>query len=141
MKKLLIALAFITVSMSFGQSDQFTDKTLQKFAEAYTEVRNENMNLQLNMITKIEDAGLSSDEFTNIHIQLQDPETAGKVTEANKRKYHVAVKNIEELNRSIQESIERIIANNGLKVETYHAIAKASQSDATLKNKIQEYLK
>lgn len=140
MKKIIFVLAFITTATFFGQNNQFSDETLQKFANTYVEVRNENMNLQLNMITEIEDAGLTSDEFTNIHMLLKDPEKAGQVSEADKRKYNIAVDNIEKLNQSIQESIERIIAKNGLKVETYHSIAQASQNDTVLKEKLQKYM-
>jgi len=125
----------------FAQNNQFSEKTLQKFADTYKEVRNENMTLQLNMITEIEDAGLTSDEFTKIHMLLKDPEKAGEVSDAENRKYNIAVDNIEKLNQSIQESIERIIAKNGLKVETYHSIAKTSQNDTLLQRKIQEYMK
>lgn len=141
MKKLLLIFAFTIIGSAFAQNNQFSEKTLQKFADTYKEVRNENMTLQLNMITEIEDAGLTSDKFTKIHMLLKDPEKAGEVSDAEKRKYNIAVDNIEKLNQSIQESIERIIAKNGLKVETYHSIAKASQNDTLLQRKIQEYMK
>jgi predicted RNA-binding protein with PUA domain len=141
MKKILFVVAFITASITFAQDSQFSDETVQKFAEAYIEVRNENMNLQLNMLTAIEDAGLTSEEFTKIHILLNDPETKNQVSDTNKRKYNLASDNIQELDKSIQESIERIIVKSGLKVETYHSIAKASQSDANLKNKIKQFIK
>lgn len=142
MKKVFILISFLFVSITYAQVNQsFSNETLQKFAEAYIEVRNENMTLQLNMITVIEDAGLTSDEFTNIHMLLKDPEKAGQVTDADKRKYNIALNNIEKLNKSIQESIEGIIAKKGLKVETYHSIAKASQNDTVLKEKIQKYMK
>jgi hypothetical protein len=140
MKKIVFVIAFITAGFTFAQNNQFSDETLQKFAEAYTEVRNENMTLQLNMLTAIEDAGLTSEEFTNIHIQLKDSKTAGQVSESDLRKYNVALNNIDKLNNSIQESIERIIKDKGLKVDTYHSIAKASQNDASLKQKIQELM-
>lgn len=141
MKNILLVIAFITASTSFAQNNQFSDKTVQKFVDAYKEVRKENMTLQLNMISVIEDAGLSNDEFTNIHMLLQDPATASQPSDAQKRKYNVALDNIEKLNNSIQESIERIIEENGLNVDTYHSIAKASQSDTNLKQKIRQLMK
>lgn len=140
MKKIVFVITFITTASLFAQSNQFSDITIQKFAEAYKEVRNENMTLQLNMITAIEDAGLTSDEFSKIHTLLKSTEKAGQLSDADKRKYNVALENIEELNQSIQESIERIIAEKGLKVETYHSIAKASQTNTALKQRIQQLI-
>lgn len=141
MKKVLVLLGFLFVSITYAQvNSSFSSETIQKFADAYTEVRNENMTLQLNMITAIEDAGLTSDQFTKIHMQLKDTKSVEQPSEMDKRKYNVALGNIEELNKGIQESIERIIVKNGLKVETYHSIAKASQSDEALKRKIQQYM-
>lgn len=139
MKKILLLLAFTIIGSAFAQTTQYSDETLQKFANAYTEVRNENLSLQLNMITAIEEAGLTSDAFTKIHMLLKDTKTENQVTDAEKRKYNVALDNIEKLNNSIQESMERIITKNGLKVETYHSIAKASQTNEKLKNKIQQH--
>jgi hypothetical protein len=141
MKKIVFVIAFITASISFAQNNQFSDETLQKFAEAYTEVRNENMTLQLNMLSAIEDAGLTSDEFTDIHMLLKDSKTAGQVSGSDQRQYNAAVNNIDKLNNSIQESIERIIEEKGLKLDTYHAIAKASQTDENLRQKIQQLMK
>lgn len=135
MKKITTLILILFTTVIFAQ-EKFTDATIQKFAEAYKSVRSENMTLQLNMLTAIEDSGLTSEKFTDIHLMLKNPETKSNVKDEDLRKYKLAEKNIEELNESIQENIERIIADKGLKVETYQAIAKASQSDPILKNKV-----
>ncbi len=139
MRRFFIISFLVLSSMSWSQNSTFSDETLQKFADAYIEVRNENMTLQLNMITAIEKAGLTADEFNDIHLILKD---ANKEQPSAKdiKKYNDALANIEKLNESIQESIERIIISKGLKVETYQSIAKASASDTILKQKIQKLI-
>ena len=140
MKTTVFLIAFITVGMSYGQKAQFSDQTLQKFANAYKEVRNENMTFQLNMVTAIEDAGLTNDEFTEIHTLIKNPNAEKQPTAAQKRQYNQALKNIQNLKKDIQETMERLIENNGLKLETYQAIAKASQNDKSLNDKIQNLI-
>ncbi len=139
MKKLLLLFAFTIIGSAFAQNNQFSEKTLQKFADAYIEVRNENMTLQLNMITAIEKAGLTADQFNAIHLSLKDANKEQPSPE-DRKKYDEALVNIEKLNESIQESIERIIISKGLKVDTYQSIAKASESDTILKQKIQKLI-
>ena len=138
--KTYLLIVFIALStFSWGQDQNFSDATLQKFADAYTEVRNENMTLQLNMLTAIENAGLTSDEFTDIHSQLKNP-NGKQPSPEDRRKYDNALKNIDALNQDIQESIERIIESKGLKVETYQSIAKAYANNSAVKEKIQKLI-
>ena len=140
MKKLFL-IAFIGLStLSWGQKQNFSDQTLQKFADAYIEVRNENMTFQLNMVTAIENAGLTNDEFTDIHTAINNPNAEKKPSDTEKRKYNQALKNIENLKEDIQETMERLIKKNGLKLETYQAIAKASQNDKALNDRIQKLI-
>lgn len=138
--KNIFLIAFLSViSMSWSQTENFSDENVSKFANAYKAVRSENMSFQLNKLTAIEDAGLSSDEFTEIHIMLRDSDEQPSATQ--RRQYNQALNNIENLQKDIQEDMERIIVEHGLKVETYQAIAKASKNDISLKNKIQRFLK
>jgi len=140
MKKIFLV-AFIGIStFSWSQNQNFSDQTLEKFAEAYKEVRNENMSFQLNKLTAIEDAGLTSDEFTDIHILLNNPNADEKPTDSQKNLYNQALKNIENLEKDIQKSMENIIKQNGLKLKTYQAIAKAAQNDKVISDKIQKLI-
>ena len=141
MKKLFL-IAFIGItSFTWSQEQKFSAQNLENFAKAYKEVRNENMSFQLNKLAAIEDAGLKSDEFTDIHILLNNPNADKKPSDVQKRKYNQALKNIESLQKDIQKSMENIIKQNGLKLETYQAIAKASQNDKSLNDKIQKLIK
>lgn len=140
MKKLVL-LAFISIStLSWGQKENFSTQTLEKFAKAYKDVRNENMTFQLNMVSAIEDAGLTNDEFTDIHTLIKNPNAEKKPTDSQKRQYNQALKNIQNLKKDIQESMERLIENSGLKLETYQAISRASQNDKALNDKIQKLI-
>lgn len=139
MKKIIFLISVLISGFSFAQDANFSDNTLQKFADAYKEVRNENMTLQLNMISAIENAGLTSDKFTDIHMALKDP-NAEKPSSDDKRKYDDALKGIESLNKDIQDSIERIIVRNGLEVKTYQAIAEAYSKNAVIKEKINKLI-
>lgn len=140
MKKIFL-IAFISITtISWSQTSNFSQEILSKFAEAYIEVRNENMNLQLNKLTAIEDAGLTSDEFTEIHISLKDPESKERLSVSKKRLYNIALRNIEDLQKNIQDDMQRIINKHGIELETYHKIAKASQTDKSLNQKIQKLI-
>lgn len=139
--KRIFLVAFIGLTfVSWSQNQNFSTKTVEKFAKAYIDVRNENMSFQLNKITAIEEAGLTSDEFTDIHIQLNNADSKKEPTKIQKRQYDLALENINNLQKDIQKSIELLIQQHGLKIETYHAIAKASQSDQVLKQKIQKLI-
>ena len=140
MKKLFLVILIGLSTLSWGQKQNFSDQTLQKFAKAYIEVRNENMTFQINMITAIENAGLTNEEFTDIHISINDSIADKKPSDAQKRKYNQALKNIENLKKDIQETMELMIKKNGLKLETYQAIAKASQNDKALNDRIQKLI-
>lgn len=140
MKNIFLLFFLSVMSLGWSQAENFSDETVVKFAKAYKEVRNENMSFQLNKLTAIEDAGLSSDEFTEIHIMLRDSKSDNQPSAMQRRQYNQALNNIENLQKDIQEDMERIIVNNGLEVETYQAIAKASKNDIALKNKIQKFL-
>ncbi|MGX1024883.1 DUF4168 domain-containing protein [Psychroflexus sp. MBR-150] len=140
MKKIVFALFVCLSTLSWSQNKTFSDQTIEKFAQAYIEIRNENMSFQLNKLTAIEKAGLSGDEFTDIHLKLLDSDKKNQLTKSEIDKYNLAKKNIENLKEDIQKNMERLIENQGLKVETYHAIAKASTQDKTLKEKIQKLI-
>lgn len=138
MKKIIFSLILLTGFTSFAQNN-FSDETIQKFADAYIEVRNENMAMHLNMVSAIEKAGLTNEEFTNLHIRLND-KNAQQLTAEEKSKYDNALKNINSLNKNIQKSIEQIIESKGLKLETYQSIAEAYATDEALKEKIQKLI-
>ena len=61
--------------------------TLRNFASAYSEIRVENNQMQLNMVSEIEKAGLTSDQFTSIHLKLKDASQSKSISREDKKKY------------------------------------------------------
>ena len=139
MRKVIIAIALFVSSLSFAQSN-FSDATLQKFATAYSEIRIENNQMQLNMISEIEKAGLTNDQFTTIHMKLKDPSKSSEVSNDEKKKYNAALENIKVYEKDTQKSFESIIKSKGLTLETYQAIAKACKDDKALNNKVMAFI-
>jgi len=141
MKHIILTIAVLVSAISWSQKEQsFSEQTIEKFAKAYKQVRNENMSFQLNKLSVIEKTGLTSDQFTDIHLKLQNPKTEERPSKSEISKYNLALKNIENLKKDIQKNMERLIEEQGLKVETYHAISKASLENSALKQKIQKLI-
>ena len=139
MKKIFSLLLILCSTVIFAQ-ETFSDATLQKFASAYKDIRVESNQMQLNMVSEIEKAGLTNDQFTTIHLKLKDPSTSSEVSDAEKKKYNTALAYIEKYEKDTQKMFESIIVQEGLKVETYQAIAKACKEDEALNAKVMSFI-
>jgi hypothetical protein len=140
MKNLFIVCFLFLCSVASAQDANFSNSTLQNFANAYSEIRVENEQMQLNLMTEIEKVGLTNEEFTSIHKQLNDSATNSEVSNDDKVKYETALRNIKKFEQSSQKVFENIITQNGLTLETYQAISKACMADNTLKKQVMDMI-
>jgi len=139
MKNIFLALFFFVATVTFAQTN-FSDATIKNFAKAYSEIREQNNLMQLNMVSEIEKAGLTNDEFTTIHMNLKDPSKSSDVTKDEVNKYNAALENIKTAEKDGQKSFQTIIENNGLKLETYQAIAKKCNEDEAFNTKVMAFI-
>ena len=135
MKIVITALALVVSYLSFAQ-DKYSPTTLRNFASAYSEIRVENNQMQLNMVSEIEKAGLTSDQFTSIHLKLKDASQSKSISREDKKKYDAAINNIEKFEKNTQKVFENIITQKGLTLETYQEISEACKEDDSLNEKV-----
>lgn len=140
MKKLVIVCFLFICAASSAQNSNFSNATLQNFANAYSEIRVENDQMQFNLIAEIEKVGLTNEEFTTIHKKLQDSATMDEVSGDEKRKYDNALQNIKKFEQSTQKVFENIIKENGLTLDIYQAISKACAEDKALNKQVMDMI-
>lgn len=140
MMKKLFGLFLILCSTAVFAQEKFSDDTLQKFADAYSEIREESNIRQLNLVKEIEKAGLTMNQFTDIHIKLRDSSQSSEVSEDDKKKYEVAKANVQKFEKDTQKSFETIIRQKGLTLESYQAISQACKQDAALNKKVTDLI-
>lgn len=141
MKKLVIVCFLFITAVTVGQTTNFSKATLEKFSKAYTEIRAENDNMQFNLMSEIEKAGLTNEQFTTIHKNLNDEAKRSQVSAEDKNKYETALNYINKFEQSTQKTFENIIKQNGLTLETYQAISKACAADKALNKQVMDMIK
>jgi hypothetical protein len=135
MKRLFSLFLILTSSVIFAQ-EKFSDETIQKFADAYSEIRVESNLRQLNLVSEIEKTGLTMKQFTDIHMKLKDSTLSAEVTNEEIKKYRMAKQNIEKFEKDTQKMYETIINQKGLTIETYQAISLACEQDKAFNEKV-----
>ena len=137
MKQTISLLLILFSAVTFAQ-EKFSNETIQKFADAYSEIRVENEQMQLNIVSEIEKAGLKIEEFTDIHIKLNDSAQSSLVSKEDEKKYKIAKENVLKFEKETQKMFESIIAQKGLTVETYQEISKACMQNEALNKKVMD---
>lgn len=123
------------------QNIEVSDSELSEFAKVFQQMRVINQEAQQQMIQVVQDSDLKLERFNEIHQANLDPNKEVKTTDAESKKYEVAVTKLETIQPKFQERMKNLIDNSSLSVERYQQLAMALQSDASLQQRLQEELK
>lgn len=130
-----------TSSLLFAQTQEFTDKDLTQFAEAFQQVRFINQSSQQDMVKALEAEGLSVERFNMINQAEQNPNKDSDATEEELNQYKSAMESVESIQAKTQEDLLAKISATGLSLERYQQIATQLQSDENLQKRLSEIMK
>ncbi|MCM5662224.1 DUF4168 domain-containing protein [Galbibacter mesophilus] len=128
------------VQASPAAAENVSDADLQKFAEAYIGIQQENQKAQQQMAAKIEESGLELNRFNEIHKASMDPNTEVEATDDELAKHKAAVGELEKMQPALEAKMQGIIKDSGLTMEKYQAVAMSIQSNKDLQQKLQGIL-
>lgn len=136
MKKVFaFALVFVLGTTAlFAQ--EITDDQFDKFATAFQTVQEANNKAQMQMVTVIEDEGLTAERFNTIHQATLDPNQESDATAKEKKQHQAALAKLEAKNEELQAQMEEKIKASGLTMEKYQEIFQKVQTDPEMQQKL-----
>ncbi|QLE01172.1 DUF4168 domain-containing protein [Galbibacter sp. BG1] len=148
LKIIFIFVALLGSTTIFGQvqapqpaapakATNVSDADLQKFAEAYMSIQQENQKAQQQMAAKIQEEGLELERFNEIHKASMDPNTEVEATDEELAMHKAAVSELEKMQPALEAKMKGIIEESGLTMERYQTVAMSVQADQGLQQKLQ----
>ena len=108
MKKVISTIGiflFTAFAVTAQTEEKVTDAQLKKFADAYMSVQKSNQAIQQEMVSAIENEGLSPERFNEIYEANMDPEKDAKATDEEMEQQKAAMTKIQEIQQSSQEKM------------------------------------
>ncbi len=134
--KRTITLLFIALT-SFGLAqEKISDEELNKFAEAYQQVRMINQSSQQKMMKAVTNEDLTVERFNLINQANQDPNKDVEATTAELEKYDAALEAVENIQAKVQSQLETKIKDSGLSLERFQQIANKMRQDKELQQRL-----
>jgi len=121
---------------------EVSDEELQDFLEVSSELQEVQMGSQQEMITVVEEEGLSVDKYN----QIAQAEQAGQSTDEldvssdDLDNYERASQQIAEMEQELEPQLESIIASHGMDMDRFQEINMALQQDPVLQERIQQMM-
>lgn len=119
---------------------EVSDAELQKFAQAYQQMRLVNQEAQQKMLKVVQDEGFEVQRFNEIHQASMDPNKEVEMTDEEKAKHEETVKKIEAMQPEFQTKMEEVITSSGLSLERYQQLAMALQTDPQLQQRLRDVM-
>lgn len=121
-----------------GQTQQIevTDAELEKFAQAFQEMRMLNQQAQQKMAQVVEEEGLDIQRFNEIHQATVDPAKEADVTEEEQKQYQDITSELQGMQESFQQQMQEIITEQDLTLQEYEQIATQLQNDPELQERL-----
>ena len=114
-----------------------TTAELNKFADAFQEVQVENQAAQQKMMGVIKEEGLDVQRFTEIQKAQMNPEAKVEATDEELKMHAAVVAELKKMQPALESKMQEIIADHGLTLDRYKAVAMALQQDKSLQQKFQ----
>ncbi|MEH6657146.1 DUF4168 domain-containing protein [Leeuwenhoekiella marinoflava] len=113
---------------------------LNKFADAFQQVQVENQAAQEKMMGIIKNEGLDVERFTEIQKAQMNPEAKVEATDEELKMHAAVVTELQKMQPELESKMQEIIADHGLTLDRYKAVAMALQQDKSLQQKFQGIL-
>ncbi|MFN2262045.1 MAG: DUF4168 domain-containing protein [Psychroflexus sp.] len=140
MKKSILTVGIFLFGMfaTVAQTEsKVSDADLEKFADAYMALQQDNQQVQQKMVTAIEGEGLSAERFNEIHQASMDPNSESDASAEEKKQHEAALAQVEKIQEGNQKKMEKKIKEKGLTMEKYEAIGAKLQQDPEMQQKLQ----
>lgn len=136
--KRTIILMFILLfsAITIAQNNNITDDELQKFADAYQQVRLVNQSSQQKMMKAVTDENITVKRFNLINQAEQNPNKELEVTDDELTKYQAAMESVETIQEKVQTQLQSKIQDSGLTLERFQEIANKMKSDKALQQRL-----
>ena len=135
---LSLFVAFAFVANTNAQEAKVTDAQIDAFASIYQYIQTENMKAQQDYVTIIEEEGLTTERFNEIHTASLDPNSQSDATPEETKKHQAALAKIESKNEDVQKLFVAKIEESGMSVEQYQELNQKIQTDPELSAKLME---
>jgi outer membrane murein-binding lipoprotein Lpp len=119
---------------------EVSDQELEKFANAFQVVQQENQKIKQKMMTTIQEEGMEVQRFSEIQQSKQNPKQEVSTTEAEDKKLSSITPKLQEIQQSGQAKMQEKIEDNGLSMSRYQEISQAIQKDPELREKLQSMM-
>jgi hypothetical protein len=136
--KTMITLLFacLVTSLSIAQEQKITKGELNKFAEAYQEVRLANQTSQQKMMKAVTEEDLSVERFNIINQAEQNPNKEVDATDDELKNYQAAMESVEKIQKDIEMQLQTKIKEAGLTLERFQQIANQMKTDKALQQRL-----
>lgn len=123
-----------------GADTDVSDGELEKFVEATINTQQIQMDSQEDMVSKVEEEGISVERFNEIAESQQRGQSEEDInaTSEEMENFNSAMQAIQQANEEMQPEIENAIEDAGLKLDRYQEINIAIQQSPELQQKAQQ---
>jgi hypothetical protein len=131
-----------TPAAEASQSSDFTNEELEQFANVIPELQTIQEAAQAQVITAVEESGLTPERFNTIAEAQAAPEEAGEVDITNEEQdaFETVTSEIQQIETDFLAQREELLQAEGLTVERYQELLAAVQNDPALLEQIQQML-
>ena len=131
-----LLLSILMVQSSLAQEKKITDVELNKFADAYQQVKLINQASQQKMIDAVANEDITVERFNLINKADQNPNKEVKATTEELEKYDAALEAIEEIQENVKAQLQTKIKEAGLSLQRFQQIANMMREDKALQQRL-----
>lgn len=117
-----------------------SDMDLKVFVEIYKKVQKENEKMQAEMVSMVEDNGMTVERFNEVYQAQMQPDAAADISDKEQAKMQDIMTEIQTAQVAFQEKVAGIIEDNGMTVEKYEAVFMELQQNQELQMKFGEMM-
>lgn len=119
-----------------------SDEELERFIDVTIELQEGQMEAQQNMITIVEEEGLTVDSYNEIAqgIQMGQTQEELEVSDEDMEKYEAITDLIADIEQDLDAELEEVINESGMSMDRFQQINMALQQDQELLQRAQEMM-
>ncbi|HSP82731.1 MAG TPA: DUF4168 domain-containing protein [Gillisia sp.] len=120
------------------QPVEVSDAELEKFANAFQQVRVITMEAQQEMAGVVTNEGMDIQRFNEIHEAVLNPEVEVTATEDEKKQHGKIISELETIQAGVQAKMEKAVQDQGITPARYEQIAMGLQNDPKLQERVKK---
>ncbi len=121
------------------QATDVSENELDQFAQAFREIQVIDQQVQMEMLSTVQEDGIDVDRFNEFLTAQQDPAQQFDASEEELSRFAAAYQEIEKIQEKALQQMEEAITESQLTLERYQEIAMTIQANPELLQKLQEH--